>query len=455
MAKKFPLNKKSHPRLNNAAPNPAPLSSRTTVGLTDAISCASMEGEESSWTRGARMSKKLRVPSYCHHKAKGLAYVRLNGECCYLGAYGSPESMIHYERLVAEWLARGRVCPPTDQALSEISVNEVLLAYWRHAEAYYVMSDGSQSRELDNIRVAIRPLKELYGDTPAAEFGPLAIKTVRNAMIASDLSRNVINQRIGTLKRVFKWAVAEELVPSSVHHGLQAVDGLRRGRSPARETAPVKPVPDAYVEAILPFLTPTVRTMVQIQRLTGMRSSELCIMRPCDIDTSDRIWLYRPARHKTEHHGHEKVVPLGPRCQELLEPFLTPEMNIQDFIFSPARAYAERMAAKRATRKTKVQPSQKDRSKRNPRRKPGKCYDRATYARAISYGIKAAKKAGALPEDVSWHPHQLRHSLATEVRKKFGLDAARAMLGHRSLSQSAEYAELDTGIAITVASKVG
>lgn len=119
-----------------------------------------------------------------------------------------------------------------DQLLTEISVNEVLLAYWRYAETYYVKPGGEPSRELDNIRVAIRPLKKMYGQTAAADFGPLALKVVRNAMIAENLCRNVINQRVGIIKRVFRWAVAEELVPSSVTHGHQAVEGLRRGRSP-------------------------------------------------------------------------------------------------------------------------------------------------------------------------------------------------------------------------------
>lgn len=45
----------------------------------------------------------------------------------------------------------------------------------------------------------------------------------------------------------FEWAVAVELVPPSTHHGLQAVTGLRRGRSAARESEPVKPVPEVSV----------------------------------------------------------------------------------------------------------------------------------------------------------------------------------------------------------------
>ena len=71
-------------------------------------------------------------------------------------------------------------------------------------------------------------------------------------------SRGVINHRVGRIKRVFKWAVAEEIVPPSVFHGLQAVSGLCYRRTGADQTEPVRPVPDLYVAAILPFVTPQV-----------------------------------------------------------------------------------------------------------------------------------------------------------------------------------------------------
>lgn len=54
------------------------------------------------------------------------------------------------------------------------------------------------------------------------------------------------------MKRIVKWGVGEELVPSGVMEALRAVDGLKRGRSDARETPPVRPVPDAIVEGRAP-----------------------------------------------------------------------------------------------------------------------------------------------------------------------------------------------------------
>ncbi len=119
---------------------------------------------------------------------------------------------------------------------------------------------------MDNLKRAILPLKELYGTTPAADFGPIALKAVRQRMIEAGLARTTVNQRVRCVRRGFKWAVGEELVPAVVLHALQSVERLRRGRRNARETMSVRPAPDAHVDAVLPFLCPTVRAMVQLQR---------------------------------------------------------------------------------------------------------------------------------------------------------------------------------------------
>ena len=71
-------------------------------------------------------------------------------------------------------------------------------------------------------------------------------------MVEADLCRSEINRRIGRIVRLFKWAACEGLVQSSVHQALQALPGLRRGRADVRESEPVKPVPDAFVDAIKP-----------------------------------------------------------------------------------------------------------------------------------------------------------------------------------------------------------
>jgi hypothetical protein len=49
----------------------------------------------------SRTASHTRVPRYCLHKARGTAYVRLEGQVKYLpGNYGSPESRAEHDRLV-------------------------------------------------------------------------------------------------------------------------------------------------------------------------------------------------------------------------------------------------------------------------------------------------------------------------------------------------------------------
>jgi hypothetical protein len=70
------------------------------------------------------------------------------------------------------------------------------------------------------------------------------------------LARGVINQRIRRIRRMFRWGVEHELVSATVLHALQAIPGLKLGRTEARETELVKPVSRAVVEDTLPLLRP-------------------------------------------------------------------------------------------------------------------------------------------------------------------------------------------------------
>ncbi len=54
-----------------------------------------------------------------------------------------------------------------------------------------------------------------------------------------------------------------------------------------------------------------------------------------------------------------------------------------------------------------------------------------------------------------WHPHQLRHNAATRLRKEFGLDTARAVLGHSSTAVTEVYAELDRDKAAHAMARIG
>src|SRR5690606_16716877 len=111
-----------------------------------------------------------------------------------------------------------------------------------YAQTYYV-KDGQPTKELTCMRDAMGHLRTLYASDLSRDFGPRKLKAVRQHMSDEcDLSRGVINKRIGRITRIFKWATSEELIPPSIYQGLRTVSGLRRGRTTARETEPVRPV---------------------------------------------------------------------------------------------------------------------------------------------------------------------------------------------------------------------
>ncbi len=62
--------------------------------------------------------------------------------------------------------------------------------------------------------------------------------------------------------------------------------------------------------------------MVRFQRLTGCRPIEVCLVRPCDVDTSGQVWVFRPESHKTEHHGRDRTICIGPKAQDILRKYL-------------------------------------------------------------------------------------------------------------------------------------
>jgi integrase len=283
------------------------------------------------------MPSKTRTPTYRLHKPTGQAVVTLNGRDLYLGVHGSDASRERYDRAIGEWLQNGR---HTVDETASITIVELMAAYNRHIEAYY-LKDGQPTSEISSFRLALRPLKELYGRTRAADFGPLALKSVRDRMLGLGWCRTVVNRNVLRVRQMFRWAVGNELVPSSVYEALKAVPGLRRGYSTARESDPVRPVPDEYVDALKPHVSKQVWAIIELQRLTGMRSGEVLIMRGCDLDMTGELWLYTPSSHKTEHHGHSRVIELGPKAQKIVEPFL--KQNLQAFLFSPADAVSHQI----------------------------------------------------------------------------------------------------------------
>ena len=391
------------------------------------------------------------VPSYRLHRQSGQAVVTLPDPTgrrrdVLLGRYGSEESRAEYTRVIAAWQSSSGRVPTPRPSRADLTAAELAVRFLDHAAAYYRHPDGRPTGEVDGYKLSLRPLCELHGATVAAEFGPLALKTVRQRMVDAGVSRKVVNQRVGRIVRVFKWAVGEELLPATVYQALRAVGGLAAGRTRARETAPVVPVPEADVAAVRPFVRPGVWAMVRVQLLAGMRPGEVCRMRAEDVDRSGPVWVYRPVSHKTAWRGKARAVLLGPRAQEVLAPYLAATPT--GWLFSPKREMAALRQAQRATRKTPPRAAGRPTRTVRPRRVPGPHYTPHAYAVAVARGCARA----GVPH---WHPNQLRHTAATAIRQAYGLEAAQAVLGHARADVTQVYAERDRAVAERVALQLG
>jgi len=194
------------------------------------------------------------VPQLQHHKGTGQGKVHLGGRDFYCGKWGSPECKAKYDRLIAEWLHNGRrpperpnAKPPQATAATEVgeaSVIEVQLdpggtrggdhvrvasagllicqvaaRYMDHCEVYYRDADGKKTSSLDNAKQAITAL-EPFEDLPAAAFGPKKLKEMRALLVQQGRPRVGCNTIVKAVKRLFRWAESEELVPAGTVHAL-------------------------------------------------------------------------------------------------------------------------------------------------------------------------------------------------------------------------------------------
>lgn len=396
------------------------------------------------------------VPSLRHHKARGLAVVTLGGKDFYCGKFGSPESRREYDRVVGEWLAAGR--PQVVGAPHRLTVAELLVRYMRFAEGYYL----PPSREIEGITLALRPLKEQYTHTLATDFGPLALRAVRDGWVRAGLARKHINSRVGKIRRLFKFAVSHELVPPGVLDGLRAVEPLTFGHTTAVESAPRQAVDEPIFRATLPHLSPTVRAMLELMWWTGARPSEVCSLRSADVDRSGEVWVYRPRSHKNAHRGQERRIFLGPQAQRVLGPWLRDDG--EEIIFQPREAVATQRVAWSKGHRTDAT---RARAAANKRR------DAAEARKAKTGSSRPASRRGAgdrfTPQRLAnavrrvcikhkiarWTPYMIRHATATRIERTIDFDTARKVLGQRSAAVTQRYVHADGQAAAAAMAKFG
>ncbi len=392
------------------------------------------------------------LPAVRHHSRSGNARVRIGGIEHWLGQWGSAESRLRYDELIAAWIASGRKSveaikparPPAPTATTEIelptsadvTVGELVRA-WIAAIERERAGAHKRASNWNGAIAAARALRSVAA-MPAKDFGPRALQDVRRRLVDTPIlrkrrlpdgretteaiprSRRYVNDTVGRVRQLFNWAVGLELIAPERAYALSRIRALPIGQG--RETDRRTEVSAEAVNATLPHLTAEARALVLFIRWTGCRPSEAARLRMCDVHDMDRsTWRYRPPMHKTAHRGQYRDVPIGPQARAILEEHAH-ERAADEYVFDPRRSLA-RVVSNGATIKLH----------RRASARVGNLFT----SNAIRVAIQRAAAAAGVP---SWTPYQLRYLRLREIRRDYGPEAARATAGHTRESMTAHYA---------------
>ena len=142
------------------------------------------------------------------------------------------------------------------------------------------------------------------------------------------------------------------------------------------------------------------------------------------------------------------MIFIGPQAQQVLRLYLL--RPAKAFCFSPAESVKLRRVEASRCRCTPISYGNRPGTnrKRQPKRQPGEHYSVDSYRQAIH---RACDKAGV----EQWSPNQLRHTAGTDIRQKYGLEAAQVILGHAAADVTQVYAERDMAKAAAVMQEIG
>ena len=394
------------------------------------------------------------LPAMRKHSRNGVsrARVRIGGIEHWLGTWGTAESRLRYDELIAAWIASGRKsveaaapvpspapAPVVEAELptsADVTVGELARAWIAAIER----ERAGAHRRASNWNGAIAAARALrpVAAMPAKDFGPRALQDVRRRLVDTPIirkrrlpdgretteaiprSRRYVNDTVGRIRQLFNWAVGLELIPPERAYALSRVRALPLGQG--RETDRRTEVTADVVNATLPHLTDEARALVLFIRWTGCRPSEAARLRMMDIHDRDRpIWRYRPPMHKTAHRGQFRDVPIGPQARAILEAHAAGRAD-DEYVFDPRRSLA-RVVSNRATIKL--------------RRKPSSRVGTVFTSNCIRVAIHRAAAAAGV---AAWTPYQLRYLRLREIRRDYGPEAARATAGHTRDTMTAHYA---------------
>lgn len=376
-------------------------------------------------------------PKLCHHKGTNQALVYVGGKQHYLGVYGSPKAKLAYAALLSR--LKAGLSPFEDQQepaekakpVQNRSVAALLHQFIIEALPKYAVDEQHCQKG------AIRIVNELFGAIPAAEFGPLKLRLVRDAMIAKGWSRSYINRSVKRVRHIFRWGVSWEFVPESVANALGTVECLKAGETDAPESKPRRAVSPERIAAVRAELNQRHRDIFDLLLLTGARPGELIGLTTGVIDRSGEVWRVDLARHKTAHKGKHRVLFFNATAQAILQKYLSADPQKRLF---PIRRDNYGQAVKKACERAFGMPDEL----RNPD---------VTLPPAMLAEVK--RQAKAWRQEHVFTPHWLRHTVATRLADELGVEHAQRLLGHANAAMTEHYSRAAEKIAIGAAKTLG
>lgn len=370
------------------------------------------------------------LPKLVHHRATGRARFRHRGKDIYVGPWDAKRDRPAPEAVANARYEWKRIVEGTHPKFisakrsSVATIRQAAMAFVEDlgARGKYRRADGTETSEPHLIQQALRRLVQAHGDVRCQDYSTAHLRALQRTFVkpvakyasanggqqkrAKPLSTRTANAYTQRIMRMFKWAELEGYAPEGTHGKLSLVPMLEQGEYSSQKSEPREPVSPADLRAVLRYLrsdgcrsadAERTELLIRVAVATGARISELLHLRRCDVIEKGGERFFSPAQHKNSHRGQERVVWIPKRAWELLEPFLPLD----------ARAYVWHVE--------------------------GKARRAMSYAGARDRLRVAIKRAGCK----AWTWHQLRHSRATQLAERYGLETAGVLLGHKGASTPA------------------
>jgi integrase len=362
---------------------------------------------------------KKSVPKYRIHKASGQARVTLNNKTYYLGKYGTKKSWEKYYELIENYTRNkyhhntdnkeiNTTTPPTKTSINNITCHQLCIEF---------LDDNKKTLRkpaYSKYKSVIKTVLQYYKKIPVNDFAPNSLMFIQDKWVKMNYTKDTITAYSQALKNIFKWGHLHYYVKPDTLLDLKLTPNSPHDEN-IKENRKVSPVPLDLVEKTLPHLPQNVQDIIRLQLHTAARPQDICNMTKNEINTSQEIWIYNPLNHKTKHKNKTRIIPLGPNAQKILTPYLTNTPEHQQRLF-----YTKK--------------------------------DKPLTPNIYSQYIRHCCKKEKLPH---WHPNQLRHTAATELRKRYGIENTKILLGHTSIRTTQIYAETDMQKALTISKEIG